>query len=234
MNYESMSVINFRDLGGVKTNDGRYVKDNIIYRGGAFNNINEEDKIIINNISFKHIFDLRSIQELERDIFYYVPEGCIYHNYANEIRDDLKVDLDVLNGLNKDKFYDWLVSLYCELPFNNKAYKEIFDHIKRNEFPIYFHCSAGKDRTGVFAALLLNLLGVSREAIIEEYLLSLPNMIRLIKAYDETNIKFVNEHWILEMFKALDKKYNNLDDYYLKEFGIDQELKERIKNSCLE
>ena len=234
MNFESMNVINFRDLGKVKTINNLYVKENLIYRGGAFNNVDDMDKMIIDNIAFKHIFDLRSIQELERDKFYYLPDNCIYHNYADVIREKLQVDLDVLNGLNKDKFYTWLVDLYCELPFNNIAYKEIFECIKRKEFPIYFHCSAGKDRTGVLAALILNMLGVERKEIIDEYLLSLPNLIRMIEAYDEDDIKFVNEYWIEEMFKTLDKKYPNNDDYYLKEYGIDENIKNEIKTFCLE
>ena len=64
MNYENMGVINFRDLGGIKTKDNSIVKENILFRGGAFNKVNEMDKIIIKNIGFKHIFDLRSIQEM--------------------------------------------------------------------------------------------------------------------------------------------------------------------------
>ena len=234
MIYDNFSVINFRDLGTVKTKDGRRLKKNIIFRGGAFNNVNEEDKKILNNFGFKHIFDLRSRQELDRDDFYFIPDNANYHHYAEKIRDELKIDLDLLNGSNKNNFYEWLVNLYCELPHNNIAYKEIFEVLINNELPIYFHCSAGKDRTGVFAALLLDLLGVDRNDIITEYLLSLPNMIRLIEHYDENDIKFVNDYWINKMFETLDHKYPNHDDYFYYEFKINEEIKEKIKNNLLE
>ena len=58
------------------------------------------------------------------------------------------------------------------MPFGNPAYRALFGAIRAGQTPILFHCTAGKDRTGVAAALILKALGVSREDIVEDYLLT--------------------------------------------------------------
>jgi len=66
-----------------------------------------------------------------------------------------------------------MMRTYRQMPFDQaRGYGHAFARLVRDSTPLLFHCSAGKDRSGVAAALLLDVLGVSREAILRDYLLS--------------------------------------------------------------
>jgi protein-tyrosine phosphatase len=75
--------------------------------------------------------------------------------------------------LTADAARDCMVKGYRRLPFEQApAYKEIFKRLRANGIPLMFNCSAGKDRAGTASALILTALGVPRELVIEDYLLS--------------------------------------------------------------
>jgi protein-tyrosine phosphatase len=66
-----------------------------------------------------------------------------------------------------------MIEIYRRLPYEQAdSYRQLFKRIAEGPLPLMFHCSAGKDRTGVAAALLLTILGVPRDTIIEDYLLT--------------------------------------------------------------
>ena len=95
--------------------------------------------------------DLRSLEECHGD--YHVPVGCVYERIsAIRDEDERDLDLDMIHGKNKDMEAQWLASLYRFVPFHNEAYARIFAWMKENEMPIYFNCSAGKDRNGICGA----------------------------------------------------------------------------------
>lgn len=237
----SIDLINFRELGGIKTNDKRQIKDHLFYRGPAFamSRLSYEDKKEIDGIGFKHIVDLRGYDELARAGQLYIPSGCVYHHIPaitieNEIASD---DLDTLarDGVSYEDAY--MARIYRTLPFSNRAYKELFTLVKQDEVPFYFHCSAGKDRTGVFAALLELLLGVNEKEIIADYMKSSS----IYKEYYEKVLKIedideawlCNVDWIIGSLKALLVRYKSYEDYFYFEFDIDKDDIEKIKGRYL-
>ncbi len=159
---------NFRELGGCLTEDGREVKSGLFYRTGALGDLNEAELEIVQSLGIRHIFDLRSDTEIavKPD-----PEisGAEYHPIG-AIEEDASV-----NGLRRymqsNTRAGHLKYLYGILPFCS-AYRQIFEYLKNGETPILFHCSAGKDRTGVLAYLILRVLGCSHETAAENYMLS--------------------------------------------------------------
>ena len=226
---EEIKVLNFRQLGFIPTQDGRMVKEGLFYRGGPFYGIDEKTREAIDRIRFRHIVDLRSPMELERNGADYIPKGSVHHNVSA-----LKmIDLDTIRGQNRHHSAEWMKALYRALPFDNAAYRLLFSIVRNDELPVYFHCSAGKDRTGVFAALLLELLGASREEIVKNYMLSYDAMMRFLPVLPPLPNALTDEEWILGVFEEIEKRYGDTDAYFLKEYGITEEEKKQIRDNCL-
>ena len=70
------------------------------------------------------------------------------------------------------KNQEHLTNCYRYMPFGNPAYEALFERVLCGDGGVYFHCSAGKDRTGLSAMLIMMALGMSEEDIIHEYMLS--------------------------------------------------------------
>lgn len=137
--------VNFKDVGGYVNliAEKDILFENLIFRGGSIDYVKEIHEI--GNV--KSIVNLRNgadYKEFDID-YYHFPMANRIEKYNTELK-------EVRNWLN-----------------------EIFQLIQSNDFqfPVLFHCLSGKDRTGVVIAALLSILGVKREIIIEEYLLSI-------------------------------------------------------------
>lgn len=149
-------VQNMRDLGGLTTTDGKTIKYGIIYRSAHFDAITEKGKEQIKRLGVKTDIDLRgesstvsplgdNVQRLNYNAPYYVDETD---------------GSGIQSGLNGAESY---VKEFV------KEFKACADP---NNYPIGFHCSLGRDRTGTLAAMLYAVSGVSRYDIVKEYELS--------------------------------------------------------------
>ena len=112
---------------------------------------------------------ITEISELEDPLL----PGVVYH-VINALTDSEAKPVDFSPkaidqaDFSDNKGSDFLEMMYGNLPFT-KAYIEMFDVIKKKETPILFHCTAGKDRTGIAAVLILILLGVDEETALDDY-----------------------------------------------------------------
>lgn len=167
------SIDNFRDLGGYKTKDGRSVKWGYFYRCANMGNVSESDKRYLENMGMSTIFDLRSKVEVESEPDVEL-KNCKYINESGikdmesslpnkENFDMMKVLQDMMKNPESLKGAEiFLINGYKTMAKKNDAFKVFFDNIRLEErLPLVFHCTAGKDRTGVAGALLLLALGVS-------------------------------------------------------------------------
>lgn len=229
----NLNLINFRDLAYLIADDGRQIKEGLIFRGPSLisRNLKETDKPILDAMHIKHLIDFRGVEEAEFHGTDYVPEGCILTNVpALELEDKQNnpCDLDQLERNEHLRRVEWLHQAYREMPFNNSAYQFVFDCLKRYEAPIYIHCSVGKDRTGVASALILKMLGFDDESIISDYMLSKKNWLAIYalegkKEADLSPMFLVRREWIESSFKAIIDKYQSFDNYFLKEFNLNHE-----------
>ena len=176
------SVVNFRELGGYKSGDGRRVKYGMFYRSGIdkkYNNCDgfEKDLAKLHSLGVKVILDFRSKQEVDRMPDPKIP-GVDYYNICALLEDDGSEMVfspeDISEIMSKkegmvDGIKGMLYKMYRNMPFGNIAFKKLFEEIKEKNIPILFHCSAGKDRTGVAAMLILLALGVDEEEILDDY-----------------------------------------------------------------
>lgn len=165
---------NFRDLGGYETQDGRRLKWGKLYRSGAMGGLTEEAYAQLAALGVRFICDLRTNGEREEsptrwdripNLNYWFRD---YEMSFGDLRSRFQTGELAVEDARKS-----MVNAYRKLPFEQAAsYTELFRRIADGEVPLIFNCSAGKDRTGVAAALILSALGVSDEIILEDYLLT--------------------------------------------------------------
>ena len=166
---------NFRELGGYEADEGKHIKWGQIYRGiPTWKLTSEADRKLLDSLGLRLILDLRSEAEAAETPDY-VPDGarlvricglCLENgkevDFSPEDRENL------LKGM-PDEGRRMADAMYERMLFGNKAYKELFRALEAGETPVLFHCSAGKDRTGVAAILILLALGASDKTIAEDF-----------------------------------------------------------------
>ena len=132
------------------------------------------DRKLLDSLGLRLILDLRSESEAAEQPDY-VPDGArlvricgLCHPDGSEISFS-PGDIEKLLKSKKDEEHNLADAMYEQMLFRNKAYKELFRALEAGETPILFHCSGGKDRTGVAAMLILLALGASDETICQDF-----------------------------------------------------------------
>lgn len=165
---------NFRDLGGYRTADGRTVRWGVLFRSGSMHFLTIADYGYLEHLGIRTVCDFRSTGERTTEPVSWPAAGA-----PNVLTDDYIQDLRS-SGLTRDAMPATadqarakMTRLYPELlaQFNGQ-YRRMFGELLAGHAPLAFNCSAGKDRTGIAAALLLTALGVPRATVIEDYLLT--------------------------------------------------------------
>ena len=165
---------NFRELGGYEADEGKHVKWGQIWRGIPTCKLTgEADRAKLDALGLRLILDLRSVEEAKKEPDY-VPDGARLVQICGLCAEDgheiafAPGDVDRLMA-SAPEGYDVPRVMYRRMLTGNKAFKELFRALEAGETPILFHCSAGKDRTGVAAMLILLALGASDETICADY-----------------------------------------------------------------
>lgn len=165
---------NFRDLGGFKTTDGKYVKWGKVFRSDDLNKLTDADLKYLNSIPLISIIDFRSPSEIKLS-----PDKMprsTRNNYAFSITPGNLSSIDDIKNMTTDQINNTMKSINQMLVTDSSCiaqYRLYFDLLQDEaETPLMFHCSAGKDRTGMGAALFLYSLGVDEKTILNDYLSS--------------------------------------------------------------
>lgn len=161
---------NFRDLGGIALAGGGCLRAGMLFRAGGV--IESPDVEPFTPFAIDTICDLRNDGERERQPTPWQKLGAKDYWYRphGEQTGDLRRVLDDVDG-DPAAARTIMLRLYARMPSGMaRSYREVFHRLADGRLPLVFHCSAGKDRTGVLAALILDSLGASREAIMADYL----------------------------------------------------------------
>ena len=182
-------IRNMRDLGGLRTADGRKIKPQMLIRSAHLAQAEEQDT---ENIS--EVIDLRTPAERQEspDRTY----GCEYTplpvfeeinagiSHEEKARERAIPNMEILYGMLIDRYPD--------------AFRRILLRIMQHDYSkgaILWHCTEGKDRCGLTSALVLEILGVDREAILEDYLkTNLVNMPKAISLHDRLIVTHGKEY----------------------------------------
>ncbi|WOJ97995.1 tyrosine-protein phosphatase [Congregibacter brevis] len=160
---------NFRDLGGYPTADGHTVKRGLLFRSGAMTGLTEGDEEYLQQFGFQSVVDLRSTEEVELYPNRWAKSAELsyrHHDYS------IVAMMRQAAPGTEEKPSDYSAMYLQMMEFLKPQLTMYFETLLNAEVPAVVNCSAGQDRTGVTSALLLTALGVDRELIIEDYLLS--------------------------------------------------------------
>lgn len=165
------SAFNLRDFGGHAAGDGRRVKRGVLYRSGTMALLTDADAAQLRALGIRAICDFRRANERKAeptawhgdDVDYYWRD---YNETSGVLGEMLRAE-----GASAQDMRAAMVALYRVIAIDHAdSYKAMFAQILAGRLPILINCAAGKDRTGVGAALVLAALGVPRATIVEDYL----------------------------------------------------------------
>ncbi len=223
--------VNFRDLGGYATCDGRTVKWRKLYRSGMMTRLTQADAADLAARGIRAVVDFRTASEQQTEPNHWALAADL--RYWSRDHDETFGDLKamVAKGIDSaEQAHDVMRSGYRHLPVQQaEAYGEIFRMLAGGEVPLVFHCTAGKDRTGGAAALILALLGVPRETIAADFHMT-ERAVDLRKALGDGPRKGY-EHftrldpavsrviggahpdWILALLDAVEQRHGSVEGY---------------------
>lgn len=165
--------VNFRDLGGYETDSGQRVRWGKIYRSGTMSDLTAADHAYLEGLGIRVMCDFRSVEErLHEPTDWRAIDPQIQY-----VAWDYKVARvggeDILAARTAEQARDGMLDNYRHGAGEFKErYARMFDELALGNAPLSFNCSAGKDRTGRAAALILAALGVPRASIVADYALT--------------------------------------------------------------
>jgi protein tyrosine/serine phosphatase len=171
-------VLNFRDLGGYPTLDGRTTRWGRLFRSDAMHDLTDEDLVAFRRLGVSSVVDLRSSAEVAR-----TGRGLLEQESLRFVNSSVLSDAETEEPREESNFdASYLARRYLQyLDVGAPAFVGAIQEMAIPEnYPLVFNCFLGKDRTGVLAALVLSCLGVERETIVADYVLTDERM-QLIK-----------------------------------------------------
>jgi protein-tyrosine phosphatase len=173
------ALFNVRDLGGYHAADDRTTRWQTLYRADGINRVGGDDLGRLADLQLRTVLDLRTHVELDERGRFPVDQMPVTYHHLPVIREtweswDTDVEVEPVAFL-VERYQEMLVD---GAPALAGALEVLADP---DSYPAVFHCAAGKDRTGVLAAVLLGLLGVSEDDIAEDYALSALAMVALVE-----------------------------------------------------
>lgn len=227
---------NYRDLGGYKTTDGKYIKWGKIFRSDDLHNLTDIDLKFLSSIPLISIVDFRSEQEMAS-----APDknpSSVKTNYAYSISPG-NLMAAVTSDISKltAEYADTLMMQMNELLVIDSAcinqYRKFFALLQdEGNIPLMFHCSAGKDRTGMGAALILFTLGVDEQTIVEDYLASNIYLADKYAKYKSENPALtplfeVKSQFLQAGLNRIKKDYGSVEEFLTKALDVDiQKMRE--------
>jgi protein-tyrosine phosphatase len=169
-------VQNFREIAGYQTVNGQSIKRNKLWRSATLHDLSVEECSALAMMGIKTIADLRGPDERSEKP---TPSGLSDHvnilawttGGMSAVSDSFRQRL--IQAKDRDQIRTMVKSFYCKIAEDHSIQLgDIYRAIANGKTPILIHCAAGKDRTGVAVAILLDLLGVQRERTFEDYELS--------------------------------------------------------------
>jgi protein-tyrosine phosphatase len=245
---------NFRDLGGYPTRDGRRVRWGQIYRSDHLGDLTDDDLAYLEGLGIRTVCDFRGAAERASDPDRLGASGL--PRSVNPAISDERFAVDelqsrILSGdLGDLDFATLLVegnrAFARDYTEEYSTYLELFEN--EANLPIVFHCTAGKDRAGFAAFLILTVLGVPEQTAIRDYLLTQPytqshiestlRMIRFVSLFRTDSERLrplmgVEPAFIQAGIDAAVQDHGSLDAYLENALGFGPERRDRLRARLL-
>ena len=241
--YPFEGCFNFRDIGGYLNQDGMRVKKGLYFRTGRQDRMTEKDLAKLSDLKISTQSDLRKPDEvLDQGKGPLEAMGANYINIAviPEGGSDQLSKLVGDTGISGKRYLGFL-------EFGPTSWLRLFGILSNHEnLPVVLHCTAGKDRTGVSTAFLLSVLGVNRDLIEADYLLTnldterqadfIESTVGYPDGYDRESMitaAGVPKDAMKDFLDGVESKWGSAVEY-LKKIGVTEEQMEMVRNNFLE
>lgn len=231
-------AFNFRDLGGLGTRAGRRLRTGRLYRSDTLQALTTSDVAHLREVvGLRGVVDLRLAEEVSA-------EGRGLLSEVAEIRyANVPLAMAATEGIPPEKvmreLYLGCLSIEASLVTAIERLSEMAEQ------PVVFHCAAGKDRTGVLAAVLLRLLGVTDEHIVADYMRSahaMPRMIERFRTWPRYRAHMelappqayaVEAQPLIDLLTSIDRDHGGVHQW-ASDRGLPSKAAERLVNLLLE
>lgn len=245
--FKIKKVHNFRTVANIKNKDGRTLKEGKLYRSANLFKLKKKSFKRIENLGIQEIIDLRNSKEIAKKPDR-LPGGIAYENYSafedegDQLNQAKKLVLKgKVNGADAEKrMLDFYRNYVTEHP---EVIRKIITEILNSDRSVLYHCTAGKDRTGIITALVLTILKFDKETIYNDYLLSNNYREKLVKRrlslardlhfiYPKLDLNvleklsWVQPSYLDAAFNEINKKYGSTDRYIQEVLGISENKRE--------
>lgn len=261
---------NFRDMGGYKANDGKRVKWGVLYRSDHIHNATEEGLEYLRKLNLKTIIDYRSANEVSKypnpvihtavKSFQLDPSAHVAELAAQFQSSKEDEDINLINKIIEQQKSGQLVDrsevvysqyrTFVEGNESKAAFSKMLKILADPNSPASVqHCRGGKDRTGYGSMLLLGILGVSKEDLIQDYLITGKNREERNRVKMKGYRKLTTDEKVLEhLYSFIDTKsdfieasinsildiYGSIEQYAISELNLDKEIIDRLRKMYLE
>jgi len=174
---------NFRDLGGYPTTDGGSTCWGKLFRSDTLHELTEDDVTLLRQVGLKSIIDLRTATEAALSGRGLLGAEAADYYHLSVIDEDGGESSGMPAPIDESLANRYLWYLEIGRGAFVRAIRILADAAR---YPVVFHCAAGKDRTGVLAALILDIVGVERQAIVEDYVLTASRMDAILERLRRT------------------------------------------------
>jgi protein-tyrosine phosphatase len=232
---------NFRDLGGYEAAGGRPVRWRRLFRSDHLGALTEADKAVLSGLGVAKAFDFRG--HAERAAAAYQLPGLQQHSLAIEPTVVQRLqDLAALGRpISGAQTAALMVELYRGL-VNDQSHRfaELFAMLLDTDAPVVMHCTAGKDRTGIAAALLLLALGVPRDVVEHDYLLSNEAFRPAPVVHDTLSPEALAVLWRVQpdfldaALHAVDTDHGGIEHYLSRRLGLNAAARAKLAARWLE
>ncbi len=234
---------NFRDLGGYRTEEGRTVRRNAVFRSAHLGGLTDTDRAALARLGVRTIVDLRGVSEAAETPHLVEGVGCRIVGAHIEPRLNEKLRAAIDQGTATPFLaMQFLTDHYRDYPRRcAPGFRTLFATLGDGKHrPLVFHCTAGKDRTGFASALLLTLLGVPWETVLEDYLHTNVVWTGHIGRYPELDIDTraaiieARTPYLEAAFEVVRSDFGSPEQFAEKALGLDKAARERLRADLLE
>jgi protein-tyrosine phosphatase len=242
---------NFRDIGGYPAHKNNQIKWGKIFRSGHLASLTENDHQILKKIGIQSICDFRSKEEIARQPNRLPDKTTIKNLHLPIVNKSMEPTEAVARIMKGDLGWftqDFMVNSYLE---KIEAFHDVwclfFKYLCQRSFrPLLFHCTAGKDRTGVCAALILLILGVSEKVVIHDHALSniynaeqiqqIEKMLRKVGVDPDklTDYLTAPKTAMVAVIEHINKKYGTAKNYLLQKANVQVDWIDKLEEEMLE
>ena len=251
-----LSVPNFRAIGGYPTRDGRIVRSDRLYRSSHLGRLSPTDRKRLDAAGIRTVFDLRNQRDIRTEGQLFIPSGArlLHLNaFGDSVASDLRPVLMSSDRRKQEEVLgagraEGLMSIaLVQLALGRTAvFSTLLTYLsEKNCLPAIVHCSAGKDRTGWAASIVLLALDVDEKYVLEHYLLSnecrraeVESSLAQLSRYIDGNLVRplleVRPQYLLSAFRAITKRFGTYDAYLTKMLKFDADHRQRLRANFLQ